>query len=266
MILWFTRLNEGTRKAMYTDDAAGTERKLRSLLRIANPRPGEVPHFCWHGEHTSVCTERMRRCFELADSGISDLSDTARAIEGMSGQKYRSFVNNYVRATDDAKYLEIGCWKGSTTVAVLAGNKVDVVCIDDWSQFGDSKDQFIQNVRRFLSTDNGLQLFERDFRDVEYGRIGKFNIVMLDGPHALIDHVEAVVLTHSAMTDPVLLIVDDWNWRDVRVGTFLGLKQARLEIHIAVEVRTSFDNTQPAKRGQVSDWHNGYLIALLRAA
>jgi hypothetical protein len=42
----------------------------------------------------------------------------------MSGQKYRSVINQLVGSISDARYLEIGSWAGLTAATALYGNTV----------------------------------------------------------------------------------------------------------------------------------------------
>ena len=35
-------------------------------------------------------------------------------MEGLSGRKYRSLINNLIQKIKDPRYLEIGTWLGST--------------------------------------------------------------------------------------------------------------------------------------------------------
>ena len=64
-----------------------------------------------------------------------------------------------------------------------------------------------------------------------------------------------------------MLIVDDWNWADVRTGTRSAIERLGLEVVFAIEVRTTADDTHPPHCGfeaKATDWHNGYFIAVLR--
>jgi hypothetical protein len=77
------------------------------------------------------------------------LPDEVRQIEGMSGQKYRLLINQLVGSISDARYLEIGSLAGSTAAAALYGNRVRALCIDNWSEFGGSRELFFQTSRKF---------------------------------------------------------------------------------------------------------------------
>jgi hypothetical protein len=102
---------------------------------------------------------------------------------------------------------------------------------------------------------------ETDFRKVEFTSIGKFNVYLFDGPHDAKDQRDGVILAQPALDDQFIMIVDDWNWEAVREGTFLGIREADIQLDHVVEIRTSLDGTQPELRGAGSDWHNGYFIA-----
>jgi hypothetical protein len=107
---------------------------------------------------------------------------------------------------------------------------------------------------------------ECDFRSVDYGSIGKFNIYLFDGPHGEADQYDGIVIAQPALTETFFLIVDDWNWRTVRVGTLRALAASRCQLECSIEVRTSLDGSTPSLYGKQSDWHNGYFIAVVRKA
>jgi hypothetical protein len=111
---------------------------------------------------------------------------------------------------------------------------------------------------------------ERDFRSVDYGSIGKFNIYLFDGPHEEADQYDGIVMAQPALTETFFLIIDDWNWRVVRLGTFRALTASRCQLECSIEIRTtlheSYPKSYPSIVGKQSDWHNGYFIAVIRKA
>jgi hypothetical protein len=183
----------------------------------------------------------------------------------MSGQKYRTFINNFVGSHPDARYLEIGSWQGSTAAAALNGNSVKALCIDNWSQFGGPKSAFLANIERVRSQspDVDFRFIENDFRRVDYTSLGRFNIFLFDGPHEELDQYDGIMVARPALEKSFVLIVDDWNWRQVRVGTFRAIRDAGYSIASSIEIRTTQDNTHAPVHGKNSDWHNGYFIAVL---
>ena len=89
----------------------------------------------------SVLTEAM--------AAAIDRTQGFYTIDGMSGYRYRWFINTLVRRMAHPAYLEVGSWQGSTLCAAIAGNAVRALAIDNWSEFGGPKDQFLANVGRF---------------------------------------------------------------------------------------------------------------------
>ena len=107
-------------------------------------------------------------------------------------------------------------------------------------------------------------MIERDFREIDYRALGKFNVYLFDGPHTLIDHRDGILVVQPCLADRFVLIVDDWNWRSVRTGTMRGLLAAKCQIESSIEVRTTNNDTHPWLAFEASDWHNGYFIAVVR--
>jgi hypothetical protein len=84
---------------------------------------------------------------------------------------------------------------------------------------------------------------------------------MFDGPHAKVDQYDGIVAAQPALEKSYVLIVDDWNWQQVRDGTLEALVKTNSRIKSWIEVRTTFDNTHARVARKESDWHNGYFIA-----
>ena len=207
----------------------------------------------------------LKQSFDRAVANIGGPADFVRAIDGMSGQKYRTFINNFVGSHANARYLEIGSWQGSTAAAALCGNSVKALCIDNWSQFRGPKSTFFANIERVRSQSPAVdfRFIESDFRRVDYTSLGRFNIFLFDGPHEELDQYDGIMVALPALEKTFVLIVDDWNWLQVRLGTFRAIRNTGYSIASSIEIRTTQDNSQPPVRGKNSDWHNGYFIAVL---
>jgi hypothetical protein len=186
------------------------------------------------------------------------------SIEGMSGKKYRYFINTLVGSIADARYLEVGSWAGSTLCSAIHNNKVTAVAIDNWSEFGGPKKIFMENVQRFTTGEAKVWFYESDFRKVDYaGMSTKFNIYLFDGPHEEKDQYDGLAMALPCMEKQFVFIVDDWNWERVRAGTFAAIQKCNLNVLLSTEVRTTLNNTHPSTSGKQSDWHNGYFISVL---
>ena len=89
--------------------------------------------------------------FQNAENNISKITNDIITMDGMSGTKTRHFYNNLLN-TEDARYLEIGTWKGSSVCSAMCGNKAKVVCIDNWSEFGGPKAEFLVNFEKLVDS------------------------------------------------------------------------------------------------------------------
>jgi hypothetical protein len=143
-------------------------------------------------------------------------------------------------------------------------NKATVVCIDNWSEFGGPKSEFLDNFNRFKGNNNAT-FIENDCFKVDISILPKFNIYMYDGNHTNESHYMALLHYYKCLDDIFIFIVDDWNWKDVRDGTFNSIEKLQLNILYQREIRTTYDDTHaqwgsPAQRA----WHNGIYVAILQ--
>lgn len=206
---------------------------------------------------------KVEAALQRALAGDGKLPPEVLGLEGMSGKKYRLFINNLIESIDDAHYLEVGVWAGSTLCSAIHGNRVRAVAIDNWSQFGGPKSKFLENLLRFKTEDACVSFLESDFRAVDFGTLGRFNVYLFDGPHAAKDQHDGLVLALPALDNHCVFIVDDWNWTGVREGTMAAIREAGVTFDYMAEIRTTLDNTHAPISGPKSDWHNGYFIAAI---
>ena len=203
------------------------------------------------------------------------IPDWIKFMSGMSGKKYRYFINNLISLIADPRYLEIGCWAGSTACSALYGNEVKVLCIDNWSEFVDPKTinpslnvknpkkEFEINTKKVISEKIDFKFIESDFRKINYNEVGKFNIYFFDGPHEIKDQYDGIAIVQPSLDDIFILIIDDWNTPHIRQGTLEVINDLNIKIISKIEIMTTQDNTMPKFfQCQFSDWHNGYLIAV----
>lgn len=207
----------------------------------------------------------VREAFDKSYSGFSTLPKELLLLPGMSGKKYRTFINTLVSNLDSPRYLEIGCCAGSTFCSAIYNNSVSALAIDNWSEYNGPKEEFFSNVNKFKSSHSEVDFIESDYKDVNFERLGRaarFNVYFFDGPHTEQDQYNGVILAQPALEDTFVLIVDDWNWSQVRSGTLRAIRDLGLSLLFGLEIRTSLDNSHGEPFGQWSDWHNGYLISV----
>jgi hypothetical protein len=214
-------------------------------------------------ESDDALTKAIRAAYQDAAQGTSKLIEHYITMPGMSGKKYRHFVNNLAGYINDCRYLEIGTHTGSTTCATIYGNLCTATCIDDWSQFNGPKNVFTRNMEKLLENNQSkLTFLESDFRAVAWQTVGKHNLYLFDGPHEYQDQYDGVVMPQAALDDEYIQIVDDWNYVQVREATQKAIVDLNLTVVSSVEIRT---HETAAEIGcEQSDWHNGYYVAVLK--
>jgi len=200
--------------------------------------------------------------FQNAEKNISKITDDIIDMQGMSGTKTRHFYNNLLNL-EDARYLEIGTWKGSSVCSAMCGNKAKVTCIDNWSEFGGPKSEFLVNFEKFKG-ENDATFIENDCYKVDVSTLPKFNIYMYDGNHTNESHYKALLHYYDCLDDIFIFIVDDWNWADVRDGTFNSIKKLNLIVLYEKEIRLTFDNSHTPEPQSSKTWWNGIYVAILK--
>ena len=221
------------------------------------------------GAATSDLSCAVQRSLEAALRGEQRIPDDLLSLVGMSGKKYRNFINGLISQIDDPRYLEVGSWSGSTLCSAIHGNDVTAMAIDNWSEYGGPSNLFFSNIGQFSTPKNRISFINSDFRSVKYSSIGKFNVYLFDGPHSNQDQYDGLYLAMPALDPEFVFIVDDWNWQGVREGSREAIKAIGAEIIYCAEIFSTEGNIHPGEIGlptdQNSDWHNGYFIGVLRA-
>jgi hypothetical protein len=207
--------------------------------------------------------QHIENAFKNAGKGVSKVTGEILTMEGMSGKKTRHFYNNLMNK-DDARYLEIGTWKGSSVCSAMCGNKATVVCIDNWSEFGGPKSEFLTNFNKYKGNNNA-NFIEQDCFTVDTSHLPKFNIYMYDGNHAEDSHYKALIHYYNCLDTTFIFIVDDWNWKEVRDGTLNSFKQLNLTVLYSREIKTTNDNSCVSRGSpEQQEWHNGIYVAILQ--
>ena len=204
----------------------------------------------------------IERAFKNAENNISKNTNDIINMEGMSGTKTRHFYNNLLN-TEDSRYLEIGTWKGSSVCSAMCGNKAKVVCIDNWSEFGGPKSEFLVNFEKFKGENQAI-FIENDCYKVDVSKLPKFNIYMYDGNHTNESHYRALLHYYNCLDDVFIFIVDDWNWKDVRDGTLNSIQKLNLKILYQKEIRLTWDNSHTPQPQAKDTWWNGIYVAILK--
>jgi hypothetical protein len=203
--------------------------------------------------------EHLNNSFNLAETNTSMIDDYIKNIDGMSGEMTRHLYNNILNF-EDARYLEIGTWKGSTICSAMVGNQATVLCIDNWSEFGGPKNEFIKNFTKYKGN-NKAEFLEQDCFTVDVNENNQFSMYMYDGEHSYNSHYKALTHYYDVLDEIFIFIVDDWNWKQVRDATIDSINSLKLDIIWQKEIK--LDNNNETTSNKLT-WWNGIAVFLLK--
>lgn len=168
-------------------------------------------------------------CIKRAYLKESKCTPQVLAIPGMCGEITRHLYNNLC-SLENSNLLEIGCWRGASTIAALYNNKANASIIDNWSEFGGPRFEFTKNIAKYIPNCH-LQLLNEDcFYLKSTLEFQPYDIFIYDGPHNIKDHENAIVTFWKYLSDICIIVIDDWNWQDVKSGTFTGLQRVNANV------------------------------------
>ncbi len=254
----------GQRPNRYRDDSGLPLQHDDHMLQFAdrlsldaplNPRPDRPA-----GEKDWI--DHIGRAIALAETGRSRAGPETLRMDGMSGIRTRHFYNN-LAGFAGCRYLEIGCHHGSSTCAALDGNELDLVCIDNFSQFGADQQVFENQARKFRD-DSTLRLIAEDCFAVDPASLGPFDIYLYDGAHGEENHERAIRHFASCLAPLAVVLIDDWNREPVRAGTEQALDTLGLKVAYRKEIFSPVDKDDSGNPVFDADgWWNGLAILLL---
>jgi len=201
--------------------------------------------------------------FQRAIMEESSITEEIMEMQGMSGGQTRHFYNNILKM-DDARYLEIGTWMGSSVCSAMCGNKATVVCIDNWSEFGGPKEKFIEYFTKYTG-ENTARFIEADCFKVDVSTLPKFNIFLYDGAHDEDSHYKALTHYYECLDETFIFIVDDWRWPQVREPTYRSISDLGLTTLYSREVHTYLEGMTCGQQSSAkAQWWDGIYVAVLQ--
>jgi hypothetical protein len=204
----------------------------------------------------------VKDSIEKAEKLESKLSEEVINIDGMVGLKTRHFYNNLL-SMEHSKYLEIGCLLGASTCAAMYNNNAFIVCIDNFSEFGNNKDKLLDNINKYKGI-NKVIFIEDDCFNINLNNSPKFNIYLYDGNHSYESQYKALTYYYDFLEDIFILIIDDWNWTStVEKGTRNAIKDLNLTILYEKEIKLTNDGSTTPLDIAKNTWWNGISIAVL---
>jgi len=161
----------------------------------------------------------------------------------MTSHLVRCLLNN-ICSFENCNYLEIGSWRGSSFQSAIFENNITATCIDWWRNWDKdeklegkkSRDIFFRNLYETLkleknSTYKELKIIDNDAFSVNTNELKKnVNVYFYDGDHSKEFQYKGFTYFNNILAKKCIIIVDDWNSKDVRDGTFAVFKELKYKI------------------------------------
>lgn len=199
-------------------------------------------------------------CISKANSDTPILPDEILQYVGMSGDRTRRFYNS-VCSRPNTDYLEVGTWYGSSSISAMYGNSVNATFVDNWSQFGGNKEHLVTALEKYKGVGSYI-LIESDSWTVNHQDIGLFDVYLYDGGHTYDDHYRGISHYIRHLKDNSIVMIDDWNWEDVRRGTLDAFRDLKIDIVDKREIITDVKDFNVNYRSN-APWWNGIGIFVL---
>jgi len=206
--------------------------------------------------------KHIKLSFTNSQKHISKLNSDILSMDGMTGTLTKHFYNNLLDKPN-FNYLHVGTWKGSSLCSAMFGNNSNIVAIDNFSDFGSPKDEFLANLDKYKG-DNTVLFLEQDCFSVDISSFPKFNIYIYDGPHQHNDIYRALVYFYNAFDDTFIYVIDDWNWDHVRNATYQAIGDLNLQIIFEKKIQLTWDNSHTPHLLAKRSWWNGICVFLFK--
>jgi hypothetical protein len=199
----------------------------------------------------------------LQGAGKSKLTnEVIDSVGGFISPNIRHLLNNLGEISTN--YVDCGSHVGSSLISTVYGNDnlKSAIAIDNWSLFSseqhDSRSEFFKNCDKFIY--GKYKAVEKDCYTVTKQDLpNQVDLYLYDAGHSAEETAKGITWFKQFMADEFILLVDDFWWDSVQLGTWNGIKEAGLNIIWA----TTLDNGIRSSCSE-SGWWNGYFCALVK--
>ena len=228
-------------------------------------------HLKKQGRPTTVdeYTQRVLKAIDDGNTQTSNFKPERYSIPGLSSNRVRHFLNSLC-SYDDAVYLELGTYTGSTFFAATMGNKAKCIGVDDfsepnvrpvvergqWTECGNPYDTLVKNWQKY---ENGNAAFVKasaeELTEEDFGG-SKVNILFYDANHDIMAQMNNLNHLLPFLDDKFILVVDDANFDGVVEGAVTWAQENNLKCYFERKILSSVIESPV-------HWWNGIHIMVL---
>ncbi len=149
---------------------------------------------------------------------------------------------------NDENYVNIGVWKGFSLIAGMINSDCNIYGVDDFSQFGGPKEEFIKNFNP-LKDEKKHFFYDCDYKEFFklYEKMNKsISFYYYDGEHSYKNQFENLIIAKEFFKSGTIILVDDINFPKVESGTKDFINKYEKDYEILKEIKTSNLNCHPS--------------------
>ncbi len=197
-------------------------------------------------------TKRVLKAIDDGNTQTSNFDPEGYSIQGLSSNRIRHFLNSLC-SHDDAVYLELGTYTGSTFFAATMNNKAKCIGVDDfsepnvkpivdrgmWTECGNPYDTFVNNWQKY---ENGNAAFVKasveELTEEDFGG-SKVNILFYDANHDMMVQMNNLNHLLPFLDEKFILVVDDANFDGVVEGAVTWAQENNLKCYLERKILSS---------------------------
>ena len=214
-------------------------------------------------------TQRTLDAIDNALVGKSNFTQEKYSARGLSSPRVRHLLNNLC-SHDDAVYLEMGTYMGSTFFAAMMGNPIPCFGVDDfsdpdckpmsshvyWTECGNPLEEFKVNFEKYENDNTtfiGTSIVDLKEEDFE-GK--KPNVVFYDADHDYVQQLNNLNHITPFLADKFILVIDDANFDGVIDSAIQYIKENNFDVWFERKILSGIPENP-------NHWWNGLYVMVL---
>ncbi len=179
--------------------------------------------------------EQIQDCIDRAIRRESKMNQQAWDAPALMSLAGRHLLNNL--GAISIKYLEIGVHVGGGFCSTLCENKllsataIDSFASDEAYHSDQAEPKFMANYKRVIQPETIFYFHKSDAFEADLSLIEKdIDFYFYDAGHSRLDQKMALTYYKPVLANEFIYVCDDFNWGEVKEGTFEGIEEGGYEI------------------------------------
>lgn len=215
--------------------------------------------------------ELIENAIEKAIRRESKLSPFAMSVPMLGSLQIRHLLNNL--GAISSSFIDVGSHVGGSYCSTVFNNNNldDVAAVDSWAsditEGHRHEEHFRENAAMFTPANvekpTLINIIKSDAFEVDLTLFDgkKIDLYSYDAGHSFDDQKNALLYYKPVLADEFIYVCDDFNYGDVKQGTFAGIQEGEYEILYFRELSNDDPHSDEHNNEQ---WWRGYGVFLLK--